>query len=429
MTTKALNSKERTGQGLYSNRNFILLTIGQIVSNLGNSIQYTSMAWFVMSLVGEKNSGKYMGIFGMSSMITMIFMGSLAGVVVDRYDRKKIIVGTDILQGITVLIMAFMAYNNILSFNILIVFTVLVTFIGAFFNPAIMAVLPNIVKKEHLQKANSINSMVLQLSGIIGAAISGFFYYYLGITGIFLLNGISFILSGISEMFIEIPTKVEEKNRVKEKKHFWKDLKEGFGFIKNSPPIKVLLFIIIIVNFEFVPMFQVLLPKIVKFELNMTAKENGLLMSFITVGCLLGTTIMSKKELGEKLHKAIIKSIVSMSVFMALIGIPVYFYLSVGMGKEITIILIGMVFVLMGIMLSFSNITVVTVFHRNVPDEYSGRFWGILSMLTRLMGPVGLIVMGTLSDMIPASRVVVGLGIISVITGIMMNFSKSLKEV
>ena len=96
--------KERKFE-LFKSKDFMLLLLGQLASNIANAVNNAAVAWYIMSTIGESNSGKYIAILGACNIIPSIIFGPIAGVFVDRFDRKKIIYGTDFARGVLFLVL------------------------------------------------------------------------------------------------------------------------------------------------------------------------------------------------------------------------------------------------------------------------------------------------------------------------------------
>ncbi|WP_427338253.1 MFS transporter [Caloranaerobacter sp. DY30410] len=419
----------KSKSNILGNRDFMLLIIGKIVSNIGNSLHNAAVAWYIMSVVGEKSAGVFMGIFGMCSLIPFIIFGPISGVFVDKIDRKKIIVGTDFIRGGLILLLALLSYFNVLDLWILFIITAISAFFATFFNPAVSATIPNIVEEKDLHRANSLDGMSLQLSLIVGVAISGFLYYWIGILGIFILNGISFIISGISEIFINIPPiKRDINNTNKNEWSFWKDFKEGIVFLKKQKAVVVLLGFALIINFLFNPLFQIVFPKTVKFTLNLTAKENGILSSAFPIGAMIGMFILSILPSREKYYMFMINGIIADGLLIMLFGVPlIFFNFSFISAFGVYIIFLFLIIVL-GIVNALINVPINTTFQKIVPDEFRGRFFGILNTLSQGIVPLGLAVFGYISDKLAPSTIFIFSGIIVLLLGVWMFFIPELRE-
>ena len=143
-------------QGLLKNRNFLLLTEGLGVSNIGNAIQITAVAWYILSSVDKAHSGFILSLYSLCLLVPIIITGPVAGVYVDRINRKLIIAGSELICGILFLILCLLTFFNFFPLPSLFIITILISFFFSFFNPAVNAVLPSIVHGDDLLRANSI---------------------------------------------------------------------------------------------------------------------------------------------------------------------------------------------------------------------------------------------------------------------------------
>ena len=418
-----------SSKSIFKNQNFMLLLIGQVVSNLGNAIHSTAVIWYIMSMVAEDRSGAILSILGLCSLIPSIVFGPISGVYVDKLDRKKIIVGTDIIRGSLALLLATFTFLNIIPLPALFIVTALSTFFGTLFNPAVDSSIPNVVEDEMLTKANSLNGISRQLVWILGAAISGILYAYVGIVGIFIINGLSFILSGLSEMFIKLPErkKKEENDTIKEST-FLKDFKDGIVYMKGQKVIMVLMSFALVLNFLYNPIFSIIFPKTIKFTLGVGAKHFGWFNSIFAIGSIAGMIILNVLPKREKVHNHVLGGITIQSILFLMFSIPIIPRVLEVIGGQKAFIIYCVIAFLMMICNVFVNVPLFTVFQRIVPDEYRGRFFGMLNTLTQGIVPLGLIFIGVVSDLIPVYIIYIVAGSISLALSIWMFFIKEFKE-
>lgn len=138
---------------------------------------------------------------------------------------------------------------------------------------------------------------------------------------------------------------------------------------------------------------------------------------------------MSTITLGDKIHKIFIRGILVMSIIMVTMGIPIILYLNSIISNIFSLVLLCILILFMGIAIAFVNIPIMTCFHRLVPDEYGGRFWGMQNALVQGIIPLGLMLIGYLSDIIsPVIIIMVG-GTLVIILGVCMKFVNVLKEI
>ena len=157
---------------------------GQLVSTIGDSLYSIALAFFVLKLTGSTALvGMIMGIV----TIPRIILGPFAGTIVDRYNRKMLIVWADLIRGISIVAVSFLAYNDMLKVWMLMAVAVIDGVCATFFNPAMETVMPMVVPEDKLVKANSIFGMGQSAADIIGQTAGGALYKLLGAPMIFLI--------------------------------------------------------------------------------------------------------------------------------------------------------------------------------------------------------------------------------------------------
>jgi MFS family permease len=202
-------------------RNFWLYSMGRLVSFVGTGVQNVALPLFILDLTG---SGTLMGTFMIASMVPRLILYPVAGVIGDRLNRKWIMVWTDLGRGALILFLALLAARGVLTIPILFLAQLLISVMNALFGPATMAMIPDIVEDEELTKANSTLGGIDGLSMIVGPAMGGIIYGLGGIQTAFLVNGASFVASGISEIFIKYTQLTTELGTIRQ---VMGDLKEG----------------------------------------------------------------------------------------------------------------------------------------------------------------------------------------------------------
>ena len=142
------------------NINLNLLLSGQLVSQTGDKFYMLALSFMVLETTG---SAARMGVVLFAGMLPLVVAGLFSGVVVDRVDRKAVIIVTDILRGVIVSVVSFLYLQGALTFSLILASQVLLGLNSAFFNPAIPSVIPMIVPKADLSKANAKTQFVVGL--------------------------------------------------------------------------------------------------------------------------------------------------------------------------------------------------------------------------------------------------------------------------
>lgn len=427
MNANVVESEEKS-PGLF-NKNFSLLLAGQFVSNVGNALHMTAVVWYIMSTVPEGQVGKLVAAFSLCMLLPMLITGPLAGVLADRWDRVKIIAGTDLIRGVLFAVLAGATYLNIAPMAFLFGITILESVVGSLFNPAVDASIPNMVTEEHLMKANSLNGMSRQLTWVAGAAAAGFLYHWVGIAGVFLINGMSFFLSGVSELFIRLPRRerVQDDTKADGLQGYMHEFTDGIRYFSKDKLVMAMMACAVILNFIFTPVFSVVFPKVMKFQLGLNAQQYGLMESLFSVGSILGMLVLSIVAIKNR-YKTVMISMFGMVAAFTLFGVP----LMPGITGRLSVGMIFAVFgtLAMGLMMtnSFVNMPIMTAMQTRIPDEYRARFFSILTTFCMVAAPLGTALVGVLVDSVSAMALFLGGGAVCLAVCLWMLTKPAFKE-
>ncbi len=306
---------------LFNNKNFKLLFAGNFVSEMGNVIFGFVAGLYVTDLTGDP---VMLALFlALGAAVRLVF-SPVAGVLVDRWNKVRIIYMTDFIRGFIFLAVGyifFMGVDTNTAITILLIVTALSGFISAFFGPAVSAATPEIVGLAKVQQANGANSIIQSSTMIMGVVLGivalGFFDFYIAV----LINGASFVISGLSEMFIKSEFKAEVPNH--EPPHMIEDMKIGFGYIKKKEGLLRMMTYSLFLNFAFTPLFSVGIPFLFRGQLERSEVEIGIINIFFGIamaasGMIVGTMVM------KSMTSMIRKSLLGLSTSFILIAINIY---------------------------------------------------------------------------------------------------------
>lgn len=211
------------------NKNFRLVFLGALVSSVGDVLFNFAIGLYILELT---HSAFMLSLYGTIGGVTWLLLAPFGGVMVDRIPRVKVIYFTDFIRGINILlcglVMLTVDHVNIIM-ACLCLSSVISSINGALFGPASQAIIPLTVEEEQLVKANSLMSLMYGIKDVFGMLLAGILYSWLGPIVIIFINGFSFIMSGITELFI----KLDESELLKraQESHVLTDLKEGCRYI------------------------------------------------------------------------------------------------------------------------------------------------------------------------------------------------------
>ncbi|MDK2886006.1 MAG: transporter, family, macrolide efflux protein [Thermosipho sp. (in: thermotogales)] len=394
--------------GRLFDRNFTLFVLGRLVSVIGSGIQIIAIPLYILDITG---SGAAMGIFTLLGMLPRLLAAPFAGVIGDRWNRKKIMVWTDFLRGFLILFLALLSFNGTLTILILFVIQAIVSVFDGFFGAATGAMLPDIVSEENLRKANSVLGSVNSFSMIIGPILGGIIYGVLGITMVFLLNGISFIVSAISEIFIEYKVKFEKDKKLN-LKLFFVEFKEGLSFIVKKRGLRYLFTFAMVTNFLLSPLFQVVEPYVLRQIVKMSAQQYGFVQTFFTIGMLLGNIViaafLAKAKNKNLMVMGILTQIFMLIVFGILIFPNVLSLFTIWKFFWIT----GIIYFTIGLFNTFVNVPINTNLQLMTPSNIRSRVFSAIEIFAQLMIPFGAVIYGFLLDHVAAHLIFISISLL-----------------
>lgn len=400
---------KKTNLKLLKNKDFVLLFLGGFVSRIGNGIHYIALVWFVLDITG---SGSVTGIILLLSTLPGVIIGPFSGVIADKFDRKKLIVYMDIIRGLIVTWLGYTIYIGISNFFYIGLATVLIAICSSFFNPALTASIPNLVEDQLLQKANSLNHFSMNFTQIIGAAVGGILISTFGIAGVFFINGISFLISAFSELFIDIP-KVKMEKEIKKSPTIINEIKFGLNYIWNKKEIVFLFSIALFLNFVSTGLVILGLPYVYKEVLSVNSQLYGYAQSIFPAGAVVGSIILSQIPEIKNYFKVLFYTLTSQSTFMIILAFSLfpYFLNNVSTMNIYYFMMVGLFIV--GIINAILNVPISVLLQKIIPDNLRGRVTGLLSTMSQALVPLSLALTGYLLDILPVYIIFFGSGILS----------------
>jgi DHA3 family macrolide efflux protein-like MFS transporter len=240
------------------NRNFSLLAIANLISRTGNVVFDVALAWWITEVTG---SAKYLGYIMASSTLAVAILSPFCGVLTDRWNKKYILIVTDIISGIVTMVICVLAYLKIMNIPALIVASFILGTSTSITRPTIKSLIPRILKKESFLKANSLTTNIGQTTKMMGPVLAGFLISVtlFGVPGALFFNGISFFISALLEFMM----KYENVAAGAKQKNLLADIKEGLKYLYRNRVVRNLLILASVVNI-FLASYSILLPLYVK---------------------------------------------------------------------------------------------------------------------------------------------------------------------
>jgi DHA3 family macrolide efflux protein-like MFS transporter len=384
------HKKQAKGLSLvFRNKNFGILWFGRLVSNFGDRLEIVAVPWLIYDMTGSASG---VALWYISISLPSILFGSVVGVLIDRFDRQRVMIVSDLIRGVLVCIVPF-ARTPFQVYTI----AFAISFFYAIFDPAMEAVLPDIIKNEDdLIVANSLTAAANSAAVALGPAIGGLIIARMGLAAAFFLDALSFFISAIAIWVMKIP---QVEKREKTRSRFRRDWLDGFIFVRNHPTT-LLLILITALPMAVIGVHGSLLVVFARESLHVGGEGYGYLAGAIGIGTLVGS--LGLGAFGSRKRKS----------HLVQIGLLFCGILLVLFGFTTTLWLAIIIRFAYGLGDTLYRTPASTMLQEEVPSQLRGR---ILSIGTALRDSALLLssaLAGVLADSLGANRIFMGVGLV-----------------
>ena len=393
------------------NKDFILMLQGNAVSDIGDLLYSVAIGYWVYEQTG---SSTLMGVMSSISMFVTMFLSPFTGSIVDKCSRKGMIVGMDVLRGLIMLALGVLLYMSKLTIPGVLLAAFLASLCSVFFNPAVNTLMIDIIPHDDMVRGQSIFSASNALINMVGKAFSGVLVAFLGVPVIVVLNGVSYLISALTETFIHVPRTVQqgEKVTVKGVLHdFGRAIKAILAdkFLRTFVPVLLLL------NLLCAGPMTLMLPFCL--EKGFTMEQYGLLMSIEMAASLVCVIILGVVKTTPKVRywlqaigftASLICSILAY-LSTGFVTLSVFLFLSTGLN------MVGNSILNAALMLA-------------LPDENRGAILGFIEAACVGGCALSAVIYGLLGDLFPLYLVFVAGAILTLVPMVFACFHRITRE-
>ncbi len=409
------------------NGKFLILWSGQVFSQLADKVYLVLTIAIIANQfqAAEQTISGWVSAIMIAFTIPAVLFGAGAGVYVDRWPKKAVLVVTNLVRGSLVLILPIVLWlsndfslgNLPLGFSLMLLLTFLVSTLTQFFAPAEQAVIPLIVEKRHLLSANSLYTTTMMASVIIGFAVGDPLLEFadslvakIGFgeaLGKELVVGGSYAIAGL--LLILLKTGEQKNFTDKEQPHILADLQDGLGYLKANHRVRNAI-IQQIVLFSIFAALAVLAVRLAEIIPSMEAEEFGLLLAAAGVGMGVGAGIVG--QLGHWLSHFQLSLIGSIGMAVSLVGLSIFnqeFWVAMG--------LIG----ILGMFGAVVGVPMQTTVQAETPEEMRGKVFGLQNNAVNIALSLPLALAGVMETFLGLPKVLLGLGGVVIVAGIFFS--------
>jgi len=368
-------------------RNFRLFFGGQTVSLVGTWMTRIATSWLVYRLTG---SALLLGTVSFAGQIPSFIVAPIAGVIVDRSDRRRVLVWTQTLAMVQSLLLAWLTLAHLINITEILVLSVFQGLINAFDMPGRQSFMVQMVEdRNDLSNAIAINSSMVNVARLIGPSLAGLVIAVSSEGWCFLIDGISYIAVIISLLMMHVPAAALRRATAS----MFEQMREGWDYVSSFIPVRTILLLFALVSLMGMP-YMVLMPIFAASVLHGGPHTLGFLMGAAGAGALVSALSLVLRRSVRGLTKMIPTAAIVFGAGLFLFGLSRWLWLSL-----ILMLLVGFG-MLQG--MTVSNTIIQTL----VPEDRRGRVMSYYTAAFMGMAPFGSLLAGSLAHWIGAPRTV-----------------------
>jgi len=387
-------------------KSFFALYFGQSFSLLSSSAVQFSIIWWITI---ETGSALALTIASIAGLLPQAIIGLFAGVWIDRFNRKKIIILADGIVAASSLLLGILFFFGIRSLTLVYIVLFVRALGETFHKPALQALIPQIVPQAELTKAGGFGQMINTACTMLGPMLGALLMSITNLQWIMLLDVLGAFLAIVTLTIIKTP---QLNSNQTGKIYVFQDMKQGILAIKSNKALLRLSIPMLISTIVFVPL-GILLPLMVRNYFFGSAWHNGLVQTLFSLGMLVAAILISVSG-GLK------KQFLMISLFTSLLGLT---SIIAGLIPANLFWVFCILVFLMGSTGSGFNIPFTAYIQRSVPPENLGKVLSLITSVMSFAAPIGMFIAGPIAETMGINNWMVIAGILMIFVGIISYIS------
>jgi MFS family permease len=379
--------------------NYRLFFIGQGVSLIGTWLTRVALGWWVFRLTGSE---LILGTVSFAGQLPTFLLAPLGGVVVDRYNRHRLLVATQVLAMLQSVLLTLLALSGRASVAYILALAVFQGLINAFDTPARQSFIVELVEaREDLPIAIALNSSMVNAARLVGPSFAGLLIAAFGEAGCFAIDSLSYLAVIASLLAMRVP----RREPVKSSRRMFGDLGAGLSYAAQSRPISAILLLVALVSLTGAP-YTMLMPVLAAQTLGGGAYTLGFLMAAAGAGAVMGALWLASRPSVLGLGRVMVATSLSFGVGLMLLGLSRTLWLALPL---VLITGAGMM-----VTLASSNTLLQTI----VDEDKRGRVMSLYTMAFFGMVPFGSLLAGWLANHVGAPVTISCGGLLTALGGL-----------
>lgn len=359
---------------------FFIIWVGQLVSLLGSGLTNFGLGVWVYQ---RTQSTFLFTLIALSSLLPNLLLLPISGTIIDRWNRRLIMMLSNVVAALCTLAVVFLLFNNALEIWQIYIATAIISTSGMFLKPAFTASITLLVPEKQLSRANGMVQLAIAASQLLAPVLAGILVYAINIQGVVLIDSATYVVALLTLLLVRIPHTQKESAADEAKKHLFKDAAAGWTYLAQKKGLLTLMIFLGIVSF-FVGLVSVLVtPLVLSFT---TPTVLGLVLSIGGCGMLVGAATMSIWKGPQRRISLVLGGFLVFGVSLIIGGLQASPLL-------VTLAAFGVFF-----SLPWINGSITTIMQRMVEPSMQGRVFSIGQVLASIATPLSYLIAGSLAD-------------------------------
>lgn len=401
---------------------FFTIWIGQAFSLLGSSLVGFALIWWLTDTTG---SATVLATAAMLELLPRVFVGPLAGTLVDRWNRRLVILSADLITALATAVLIYLIWAGTLQIWHIYLLMLVRSTAGSFHMPAMLSSTSLMVPEEQLTRVQGLNQLLQGIMNIAAPLLGALLIELIPLHSVLAVDLVTAAMAILPLLFINIPQPKVDSSHEQVKTSVWRDMQIGFRYVWDWVGLRNIIFLAVLINLISMPAIT-LMPLLVKNEFSGGAMEIASMQSSLAVGFLIGGLLLS---VWGGFRRKILTA--NLAMFGTAIGLVL-----VGVAHNVAFQLAIAGIFIVGLMNVLMNGPAFALLQTVVDEDMQGRVISVVISLANAMTPLGLMVAGPLADrtgvnamFIFASLVFLICGAFTLINPAMQNIENHHREI
>lgn len=393
----------------FAYRDFRMLWSGALASTIGTWMQKTAQSWLVFDLT---KSTFYLGLDDFLGQLPILLFTLIGGVIADRHERRRLLVGSQCVQMVTALALAALVYVGVVHIWHILLLSFITGLAQAFGGPAYQSLIPMLVRKKDLPNAIAFNSIQFHLSRTLGSLLAGVTLAAFGMAACFGLNGLSYLLVIAALLSLSV-----KQLKPAERKPIAHELKSGVSYVRTEPALVGLTILAFLTTFLSGPLLT-FLPVFARDVFHGGINQYSQLMAFSGAGAVTGALVVAWLGRFRHMGRALLLVEIAFGALLVAFAASRVMWLS------------ALLLFFAGVSLMIATSMMFSLMQLRTPDHLRGRVVSIYMLAFRGGMPLGTLTAGYAATLLSAPVILIVNGIlVAIVAGYFFVRSHGVREI